>query len=332
MSILTEFHSKIPHAQGDNAVLQAAFLRHLFPENFVLSEIQGRRKQFQFDSFKLLAADGWLALAGDADAQSRFRKGWARLLDGQMVPAELPNHRPALLGLALACRADASLPESRVWWQNLVVLVRQNHDRMASLLEVVLGWIAPISPANPLEVFALAGGLFQPAPHWDAARLAAFLQGQRKCRYPYSDDFFEDALRIYVSDFALEICLRYEKELLPGLQQQLQSALQRLAHRKAEWQVTAAALLVMLWMIAACYFLFAQGGAAFDLRARWDELSWVFLWLSGPFSAAVSIFRILFFGIQGRSLDLDLAKMRDRYAAYLLRRWAKYLKLPPAVS
>lgn len=328
MSTIKEFRAAIPHAEGDNRVVQEAFLHCLFPANYSFADIQEMRALHDYDSFKLLAADAWMLLQHDAGARVRFQDGWDKLLERTDPPSELPYHRPALLGLALATRATSKQARERAWWQDMLVRVRQHHPDMADFLEVVLCWVPPAPPAQSLDVFPLAAALLSPQPSWDAKALAHFLQAQRKCEFPYATDFFENMLRVYVEDFAMGICLRYETELLPGLQQQLLETLKRLAQRQARGQVAAAALVLLIWMVLACYLLFAHGPAAAQMQADWDALGWIFIWVSGPIGAALSLFGIVFFWVKDRTLDFDFAKMRDRYAAYLLARWAKLLKLP----
>lgn len=329
MSILQEFQFSIPKAEGDNGVLQNAFLHHLFPDTVRLSDVLAQRSLIQYDSYKLVAADGWLALQGDAAARIRFELGMVGVLNAAVLPEDLPYHRPALLGLALGCRRFGLMLDARAWWHSLLTHVRREEPRMAYLLEVVLGWTSVQPPSDGLEVYALAAGLLEPEkPFWEAGAMARFLHAQRKCHFPYAEDFFENMLRVYVMDFAMEICLRYETVLLPGLAQQIHSALEQLALRQATRQTIAVTVLIYVWMIAACYFLFGKGEVALDLRARWDEVGWVFLWLSGPVSAFVSMFRLIFFAITRRSLDLDFVKVRDRWSGFLLRRWRPLLKLP----
>jgi hypothetical protein len=330
MSTIKEFFAAIPHAEGDNCVLQEAFLHHLFPDSFSFVDVQEMRAMYDHASFKLLAADAWMLLQHDAGAQVRFQAGWDTLLERSEPPHELPYHRPALLGLALATHATSKQARNRVWWHDMLVRVRRHHPDMADLLEVVLGWVAPVPPAQALDVFAIAGALFSPQPSWDAKAMAHFLNGQRKCSFPYAADFFENMLRAYVEDFAIGICMRYATELLPGMQQKLLTALERLAKRQARGQVAAAALIVLVWMVLACYLLFAHGPAATQMQADWDALGWAFLWVSGPVGATLSLIGIVFFWIKDRTLDFDFAKMRDRYAAYLLGRWTKLLDLPKA--
>lgn len=337
MITLEHFRATLPEAIGDNQVLQLAFLHHCFPENYHAEEVSVCREAFPFMSFKIVAADGYLAAKGVSRAVAQFQDGMAWLLQIPM-PVDLPAHASALLGLAVGTHAPGAL-DTRAWWQALLVEVRRRDTALASMLEVVLKYRSLVLDAAEMDARLLAVGLMAEPRQFEPQALARFLTFKRKEPFPYSPDFFQNVLSIYVMDAALSIAIctdgerkaESEQAVSRALAEQFQktkAALQKQAEWRARAWVSGLAIGGLILIVSSCTWFFVWDQDAVQIRGHWKQAEWAFFLLSGPVAAVLTLTRILYFLLQGRKLNVDLRSLADRLRTCFLRRWQRRLQLP----
>jgi hypothetical protein len=333
MKAIDQFQAQLPHAIGDNLVLQRFFLHHLFPDTYALADLLAEREGYiNQRSFKLVAADGFHWAASGV---GRFTQGmdWLLSID---FPDALDFHEIALMGIAVGL-AKTMQPIWLAWWKSLLSRIESQPDgyKLAKLLAVVSGLEAP-EPSNlDLHEYDLAQGMLSRPQQWQAERIGAYFVKMRKEPFPYYVDFFRLMLAVYLMDCAITNALKSSEELgqigkEAAVNQMAitEMSLDAFADKRARILLSTVALLGTISMLAACTLLFVWRQNYTEWRDVWDVLKWATLWVSGPIPAAALVLRILYFAIQHKPIPFDLQSLHKWYKERLKQRWRKRLNLP----
>jgi hypothetical protein len=187
-----------------------------------------------------------------------------------------------------------------------------------------------------LDEYDLAQGMLSQPPQWDAHQMGSYFTKMRKQPFPYSEDFFRLMLAVFLMDKAIALAMRSLDELAnlakssaAGQSAETEKKLHAFVERRTRTIVTLAVSVGLAVMLMACGLLFVWQEQAPQMRTLWDDAKWVTLWFSGPISAILLLFRILWFALRRQPVQLDVERLHRWYHALLLRRWHRRLGLTP---
>lgn len=343
MIVLEHFFDRLEQPKGPFEAIQHAFQHFLFPTAFPSSDFPDMLPQGY--SYWRVAVWGYRTQSTDEairlTALEALREEWA-WLRGIPLPDLMCSNRVALLGLALGQISLGPCSLEDEWWRKVLQDVHHHQPSVRAFLEYLL-WRKKIeSEMDPDGLFTLASQLILQPLACDETALADFLTKMRKRPYPYygSQETFRNMLAVYVEDAAVCRLLAAEQHFregypvmvqkaVEGQMQGVSDALAQAMARRARLLVSLAALVAMGWMVWASCYLFVTGIEPFPAKEAWEQVKWAAILFSGPVSLTLSLAGLIFYMVKGRKLSLDVARISERYAAYLTRRWKKRLRLTP---